>query len=79
MSAFLRDLILHNKFTSDTPVSATSIQECSKGAMSFTYNTLFLSESGIEITSALSIPQTISGTAIGDANNSSIIIQEIEY
>ena len=79
MSAYLRDLILHGKFTSNTAVLATSIQECEKGAMSFTYKTLFLSESGIDISSALSIPQSISGTAVGDANNSSIIIQEIEY
>ena len=79
MSGYLRDLILHKKFTSNTAVSATSIQECEKGAMSFSYNELYLSESGIDISSALSIPQTLGGTAVGDANNSSIVIQEIEY
>ena len=79
ISAFMRDLTLHNKFLTNTQSQITSIQECTKGSMMISYNSVFLTASTPDLSAATSITQTLEGTATGSVNNSSIIIQEIEY
>lgn len=79
ISAFMRDTSLHNKFLTNTQSSISSIQECQKGSMMVSYNSVFLTASTPDLSAATSITQTLEGTATGAVNNSSIIIQEIVY
>lgn len=79
ISAFMRDVTLHNKFLTNQQASISSIQECAKGSMMISYNSVFLTASTPDLSAATSITQTLEGTATGAVNNSSIIIQEIVY
>ena len=76
-TVFMEDTELLNKFINDTIVDvAVILNHPDGGAMSFSTPQTVLTEVTPEL-SAESVTQSVGGTAIGDANNSSMVIQRL--
>lgn len=79
LSAFMANFDLHDRFLEETETEIVIVLNGPGGVMSFTYPKVFLTASTPEIGGETSITQTLEGTATGNKQQSSIIIQEIVY
>lgn len=79
LSGFMANFDLHQLFLDETEATFTVILSGPSGVLSFTYPKVFLTASTPEIGGETSITQTLEGQATGNANQSSIIVQEIVY
>lgn len=79
LSAFMADFDLHQRFLDETETEIQIVLNGPSGAMSFSYPKVFLTASTPDIAGEGSITQTLEGTATGNSQQSSIIVQEIVY
>lgn len=79
ISAFMFDTDLIEKFVNETRTFVSIVLNGPDGAMSFTTPDTALTAATPEIAGEDDITQTLEGTATGDRDNSSLVVQRITY
>ena len=77
MSGFMANTDLIQRFVNEVETSVAIVLNGLDGAMSFTYPKTFLTAATPEIGGPTSITQSLEGTATGNSNQSSVIIQRL--